>query len=79
MTRMTPRRLYNWGSAILLLCTVLAMFWPVSNQHAASQAAAIKEQGEAFRIARAAQKICGATAAWTLENKTIVCFKEIEK
>ncbi len=82
MTSMTPHRLYNWGSAILLLCTVFAMFWPISKDtHAASQQAAIKEQAEAFRFARAAQKICGKRAAWVLESKTkaITCLKEVEK
>ncbi len=80
MTRMTPNRLYNCGSAILLLCTVIALFWPISKDtHAASQQAAIKEQAEAFRFAREAQKICGKRSAWTLENKTtIVCFQELK-
>lgn len=80
MTRMTPHRLYNWGSAILLICTLFALFWPISKDtHAASQQAAIAAQGEAFRFAKAAQKICGKRAAWTLENKTtIVCHKELK-
>lgn len=78
MTRMTPHRLYNWGSAILLLCTLLALFWPVGNPHAASQAAAIKEQGDAFRFAVAAREICGEDAAWTLNGQTITCLKELK-
>ncbi len=79
MTRMTPHRLYNWGSAILLVLTLFALFWPISKDtHAASQQAAIKEQAEAFRFARAAQKICGKRSAYTLEGRTITCLKELK-
>lgn len=40
----------------------------------ASQQAAIGEQGEAFKVARAAQAMCGANAAYTLEGNSVQCF-----
>lgn len=38
-------------------------------------AAAIAEQSEAIRFAKAAQEMCGLNAAWTLiDGRTVQCF-----
>lgn len=39
-----------------------------------SQQAAIGEQGEALKVAKAAQAMCGANAAYTLEGNSVQCF-----
>lgn len=59
-------------SAAIAACILLSWFGPTvldNSGESASAAAAIAEQKEAFRIARAATEICGENAAWTLTDK----------
>lgn len=76
MKRMTPHRIYNWCSAILLVASGVLLLWPASDAvHSSSQAAAIAEQGEAFRFAKAAREMCGEDAAWDIVGDTIQCYR----
>jgi hypothetical protein len=59
----------------------LAYVWPDDEYvYSSSQAAAMAEQSESIRLAKAAQDICGPNAAWDLiDAKTIQCFTHTGK
>lgn len=80
MKHATTHRLLNIAVAIVLVLA-LAYFWPDADvAHSASQKAAIAEQGEAFRLAKAAKEICKEKAAWTLiDSRVIQCFAEVRE
>lgn len=60
----------------LVICIGLAYVWPdADGYHSASQKAAIAEQGEAFRMAKAAKEICGDNAAYSLDGDMIQCMR----
>lgn len=72
----TTTNLLN-AALVLALGLGLAYVWPDDE---ASRQTAISEQGEAFRLARAAKKICKEKAAWTLiDGRVIQCFAEVKE
>lgn len=73
MKPITTHRLLNITLA-LSIALALAYVWPDDE---ASMQVVISEQGEAFRLARAARDICGQRAAWLLiDSHAIQCVKE---
>lgn len=60
------------ASTLLFIIIAAAYIGPSLDDHSAesaSAAAAIAEQKEAFRMAKAATEICGENASWTLTDK----------
>lgn len=64
-------------SAALLLALCLSASFHLDDHSGESAAAdaAIAEQAEALRLAKAAKEMCGNNAAWTLiDSRTIQCL-----
>lgn len=71
--------------AIYALCATLIIGFCLAGgvdpdtYRSASMDAAIAEQGEAFRLARAAKEMCGSDPYTLIDGSTVQCLSSVER